>query len=83
MNANPVTAFKIAEAAFEAARANHRALSDGWMNLPSDTDPAAAEELRQRVLVLSDIAYDAKIAAYKAELASGLHWTVLQARPLK
>lgn len=80
---DPVTAFKIAEAAFEVAKANHRALSDEWMNLPKGTDRVVAEELRQRVLALSDIAYDAKIAAYKAERASGLDWTVLsKARPL-
>ena len=64
--ATPATA---ARASHEVARANHRALADEWANLPDDTDPAAAEELRLRVLALSDVAYEARIAAYVAERA--------------
>lgn len=64
--ATPATA---ARASLEAARANHRALADEWANLPDDTDPAVAEELRLRVLALSDVAYEARIAAYVAERA--------------
>ena len=64
--ATPATA---ARASHEAARANHRALADEWANLPDDTDPAVAEELRLRVLALSDVAYEARIAAYVAERA--------------
>ena len=64
--ATPATA---ARATHEAARANHRALADEWANLPDDTDPTVAEELRLRVLALSDVAYEARIAAYVAERA--------------
>ena len=80
--ATPATPATAARASFEAARANHRTLADEWANLPDDTDPAVAEELRMRVLALSDVAYEARIAAYVAERAEAVPEAPLVAAPV-